>query len=50
MSNNRSGKLENSYLRELFPPVMRVMAGIDKKDDMSIPRKFMEFPWTKEAI
>ena len=50
MSKHRSGKLKKSYLTELFPPVMRVMAGMDKMEDLVIPRTFLELLWTIEVF
>ena len=50
MSKHRSGKLEKSYLTELFKQATRVMAGMEKKDDIAIPRTLLDLPWSTESI
>ena len=50
MSKHRHGKIEKSYLTELFPPVMRLMANMEKNEDTDFPRTLLDLPWTTEAL
>ena len=50
MSKHRVGKLDKVYLTELFPPVLRVMAGFKKKEDYNVMRATLDVPWSMEEI
>ena len=50
MSKHQGSKLEKVYMTELFPSVLRVMAGFLKEDTYFVPRTMLKLPWSMEEI
>jgi hypothetical protein len=50
MSKHSTERIFEAYLTELFPPVMRVMAGFQKNDTYFVPRVEVAPPFTAEEM
>ena len=57
LSKHQKSNLDKVYMTELFPPILRVMAGFSNKDNLStnstiyhVPRALITLPWSDNDV